>query len=119
MKPIPNKWKFAIGTTSRVPNSGGLHYLIADFDDHKIDFGWISRFANNAILQKTPRGWHVYTDTVVPFDILVDRLRKIGVDPVWLKIGKERGYLFLADKRIIVFPWPVENMVIYDGKEKA
>lgn len=114
-----NKWNFAIGTTSRVPDSGGLHYLIIDYDTQKLNISWITQDFKNAILQRTPHGWHIYTDAKMTFDELCSILPRIGADPVWVKIGKERGYFFLADKSCIVFPWPVEHMVIHRGKEKA
>lgn len=121
MKKIPDKWKFAIGHTSRVPNSGGLHYLIVDFDTEKPDFSFIRKLAiNNAIIQRTKHGWHVYTDLQLEFDTVVNVLKNmIDADPVWIRIGQKRGYYFLADKQAIIFPWPVEPMVIYIGKEKT
>jgi hypothetical protein len=115
------KWQFAIGTTSRVPG-GSLHYLIADFDGfypmEPFLHGVLSA-ADNVIWQKTPHGWHVYTDLQMKFEKLTKTLRMIGADPSWIDIGKERGYYFLADKSMIVFPWKVEHMVIRRGKEKA
>lgn len=118
------KWRFAIGTTSRVPGSGGLHYFIADFDSDRFpltDFMLTIQLslASNIILQKTRHGWHVYTDYVVNFKQLVALLKWVQADPVWIKIGKERGYYFLADKSEIDFPYPVEHMVLHYGKEKA
>jgi len=117
MKPNP-KWKFAIGTTSRVPDSGGLHYLIADFDsvDIRID---PTKFGNNIVMQRTPNGWHIYTDVVLPFNILLQKLRQLKADPAWIKIGEKRGYFFLADKSMTVFPGRVERRVIRYGKEKT
>lgn len=120
MKPL-NKWKFAIGTTSRVPNSGGLHYLIVDMDTEKPDFSFIRKLdIKNAILQKTYHGWHVYTDMQLKFSTLVNVLKHmIDADPSWIDIGKERGYYFLADKSQLIFPWPVEHMVLHHAKEKT
>jgi hypothetical protein len=109
-----DKWKFAIGTTSRVPDSGGLHYLIADFDDRYLPAG-IFKNGNNFIVQRTEHGWHVYTDCITTFEGVINLLKQIGADPVWIKIAEERGYLFLADKYKLEFPWPVEHMVLYRG----
>lgn len=121
MQPNP-KWQFAIGTTSRVPDSGGiLHYFIADFDEKWIPeraLDFIQKYARNFIVQKTDHGWHVYTDIRDSFDQITSWLKGVDVDETWLKIGKERGYLFLADKSQIVFPWPVERMCIYIEKEE-
>jgi len=118
MKPKA-KWRFAIGTTSRVPDSGGLHYLIADFDDSINLSVNLGSLGNNIMFQRTPHGWHMYSDTVLPFKLLIQKLKQLSADPNWIRIGEERGYLFLADKSAIVFPWPVEHMVIHYGKEKA
>jgi hypothetical protein len=121
-KPI-DKWRFAIGTTSRVPNSGGIpHYFIADFDGrypHDDFLNGVLSSAYNIIWQRTPHGWHLYTDLKMSFEKLTQTLKMVGADPAWVRIGKERGYYFLADKSRICFPWPVEHMVIHHGKEKA
>jgi hypothetical protein len=115
-----SKWRFAIGTTSRVPNSGGaLHYLIADFDDEIPDIPVEVVAGNHLIIQRTPHGWHLYSDQCMPFDHLIKVLEHIGADTAWIEIGKERGYYFLADKQKIEFPWPVEHMVIYYGEEET
>lgn len=115
-----NKWRFAIGTTSRVPDSGGLHYVIADFDDKLPSMELIDKLGiRNALIQATKHGWHMYTDRIVPFKPLIKMLEMLGADQAWIDIGKERGYFFLADKSRICFPWPVEHMVIHHGKEKA
>lgn len=118
---LPNKWKFAIGTTSRVPDSGGLHYLIVDFDEDRPNFNFLQRLdIKNAILQRTEHGWHVYTDLQLEWDTLVSVLSfLLHADKTWIEIGKQRGYYFLADKTMIIFPWKVEHMVIHYGKEKA
>jgi hypothetical protein len=113
------KWRFAIGTTSRVPDSGGLHYLIADFDNPNVSIQLGKLGACNLIMQRTDHGWHLYTDVVLPFNLLVSALKELGADPAWIEIGKKRGYYFLADKSMIVFPWKVEHMVIHHAKEKA
>ena len=120
-----NKWRFAIGTTSRVPHSGGsLHYLIADFDDdtfplHDPYLCGILFDASNVILQRTKHGWHLYSDLVFEFDKLINVLKAIGADLAWVSIGKERGYYFLADKQEIDFPYSVEHMVIHYDKKTA
>jgi hypothetical protein len=114
------KWKFAIGTTSRLPKSG-LHYLIADFDGPLINRPTLRLVINccRFKLQATKHGWHLYTDQVMDFPTLIKTLKQIGADRAWIRIGQKRGYMFLADKKEIKFPWPVEHMVIHHGKEKA
>ena len=118
MKTQKNKWRFAIGTTSRVPGRPGMHYLIADFDGEP-------KFRNLlqwkfGVWQKTPHGWHFYSDIMASLKVMVKWLRMVGADPAWIRIGRKRGYFFLADKDQINFEWPVERMVlrIKDGKEK-
>lgn len=107
------KWKFAIGTTSRVPNSGGLHYLIADFDLDYLPLNDLIELGGNTLLiQKTEHGYHVYSKAIYTFDDLITRLVILNADPAWIQIGTKRGYFFLADKDFINFPWPVEHMTI-------
>lgn len=96
---------------------------MADFD---FNFPFCDSFlcsmilnANYVILQKTPHGWHLYSDLVFPFDKLIHTLREVGADAAWIDIGQERGYFFLADKSEIDFPYPVEHMVLTHGKKKA
>lgn len=106
------KWKFAIGTTSRVPNSK-QHYLIADFDNEKVKLGIILGLSPSHIfIQQTPNGWHIYTDLQFTFKKLCQILDIIGADRKWIEIGKSRGYFFLADKGPVTLPWPVERMQI-------
>jgi hypothetical protein len=127
MARMKSKWRFAIGTTSRVPHSKTLHYLIADFDSITlnqvlINLGTIllggMKF-ENILIQRTRHGWHVYTDCILPFRSLLSTLRILDADRSWIRIGEKRGYLFLADKSEIDFPWPVEHMVIHYGKKEA
>lgn len=118
-----DKWRFAIGTTSRVPYSGGSHYLMLDIDG-KLPHQWMSEIErgeiNNIILQRTTQGWHIYTDHQIPsITAMYCYLKNSPADQAWVEIGYKRGYYFLADKAQINFPWPVEHMVIYRGKEKA
>jgi hypothetical protein len=121
MSTKPYKWRFAIGTTSRVPDSGGAHYLIADFDGNLPPFNKLEKMqVNNMLLQRTAHGWHLYTDYVVyDLSILAYRLRLLGADEAWIQIGYARGYYFLADKSKVVFPWPVEHMVLHYGKKQT
>lgn len=117
-----NKWQFAIGTTSRVPDSGGLHYVIADFDSHQLPkeaITFIKTVVFGVVFQRTDHGFHMYTNHKTDFGNLVKTLEFIKADPVWIKIGKERGYYFLADKSATIFPWPVERMVLYIGKKET
>jgi hypothetical protein len=118
------KWWFAIGTTSRVPTREGYHYLIADFDQE--DFPYKAGVlldamfdGRQALWEETDRGWHLYTNLVFNFKDLIKVLGWIDADPVWIKIGKERGYFFLAHKSVLKFHWPVEYMYLYHGKEKT
>lgn len=122
MPPLNNKWRFAIGTTSRVPGSR-LHYLLADFDD-KLNMkmwllvGMLATLGLTYRLQETPHGFHLYTNVQLTFSQLVRTLKKLDADPAWISIGKERGYYFLADKKRIRFNWKVEHMVIHHAKTR-
>lgn len=117
-----HKWEFAIGTTSRVPDSRH-HYLIVDIDDPDYLIPALSYLINvhvvrNIIVQETQRGYHIYTDSIMRWVELVRWLPRVpGVDRKWIKIGKRRGYLFLADKDVVTMLWPVERMMIH-GKVK-
>lgn len=123
-KKLPHKWRFAIGTTSRIPHdAGGFHYLMADFDGDKFparrSYMWgLLEMASHVIMQRTPHGWHLYTDLRFDFNSLTQILEAIGADAAWVRIGKERGYYFLADKSEIDFPYPVEHMVLHGQKER-
>lgn len=118
-----DKWKFAIGTTSRIPGESGFHYLIADFDTKLIDIVAMTLVVHHAhgrcIWQETRHGWHLYTNLVGTLEGITSSLKSIQADPAWIRIGEKRGYFFLADKSQIDFPWPVEHMVIHYGKEKT
>jgi hypothetical protein len=118
---ISKKWRFAIGTTSRVPNARGLHYLIADFDEIPPSIEDLQTCgAHTIIIQTTPHGFHVYTNAIMTFSKLVSTLSVLNADESWISIGEKRGYYFLADKDMIIFPWKVEHMMIYyDGKKKT
>ena len=114
-----DKWSFGVGTTSRVPNSGGLHYLIIDIDGEEwpVHLADILARAERIIIQETPHGWHFYTNWKMPFRTLVSLLKFAGADPAWIEIGERRGYYFLADKDMVHFSWPVEHMAIYYEKK--
>ena len=118
-----DKWKFAIGTTSRVPGTGGrLHYLMVDWDTDDIPGQWDGYLPGELhwmLFQKTNHGWHLYTDYMGTFTQIITLARSLGADPSWIRIGCDRGYLFLADKDEIDFPYPVEHMVIHRGKEET
>jgi hypothetical protein len=115
------KWKFAMGTTSRVPKSK-LHYLILDIDCRTKDKSLIGLFYNlvgsvdNFFLQSTENGLHIYTDKKIRFDQFEMNARSMGADPAWIRIGLKRGYWFLADKSLVVVPWPVERMTLHHDK---
>lgn len=116
-KPKHRKWEIAVGTTSRVPGFPELHYLILDFDSEYYErpktITGIFPQVESVRWQRTPNGWHCYTDFIAPFKQICEMAAKLGADPQWLKIGRERGYLFLADKKPMPLPWPVERMVIW------
>lgn len=111
---IEYKWKFAVGTTSRIPNSK-LHYLILDIDtqtDPPIGCGRKYKF-NSWFVQRTENGFHVYTDLKLRFDQMEIAMKYFGADPSWIRIGLKRGYWFLADKQPVILPWPTERMALH------
>lgn len=116
-----DKWRFAIGTTSRVPEHTGWHYLMFDFDEPYFPnavFDWLRNRKIAYVPQKTTHGWHIYTNKVSDSLInIIELASTFNVDPAWLRIGAKRGYLFLADKGPVLLPWPVERMVIARGKK--
>ena len=117
------KWKFAIGTTSRVPGLGGsIHYLIADFDHDALPSSPylmnLLRHCQHIQFQRTPHGWHMFTDLLMSKEKTKEYLDQIGADPVWVKIGWERGYWFLSDKQQMYFTYPVERMILHYGEEE-
>jgi hypothetical protein len=113
------KWTFALGTTSRVPNSP-LHYLILDIDQELTwkNIAGIKHYARHFFVEKTTNGYHVYTDCRLTFKQMQMAFLACGADPSWSRIGQRRGYWFLADKDQIILPWPVERMALhYDPKK--
>ena len=126
MTHIPKlKWRFAIGTTSLVPSTNPRrHYLILDIDTKDVDevnhtIGYLKNIIGCSMVSchETQRGWHIYTPTQYSWSILLDVLRCVpNVDRNWLRIGKRRGYLFLADKDYFYPNWPVIRMFIRYGK---
>lgn len=117
MKKTP-KWDFAIGTTSIVPNTKRRkHYLIGDVDGHNmvptLEFLGEHLGVFAIFTQRTPRGFHFFTNLQLDFRELIYVLRRVpGVDPAWIGIGESRGYLYLADKQAIKLPWAVVRMII-------
>lgn len=107
------KWRFAIGTTSRVPNEENMHYFIADFDCMVSMEALIFISGSSCVIQATPRGFHLYSDKKLSFDQLIRALKHCGADPSWIRIGRKRGYFFLADKDEVKTSWPVERMILY------
>lgn len=70
------------------------------------------------IIQKTPRGFHVYTDIIFySLREVIRAARLMGADKVWTDIGLSRGYLFLADKGPVFMSWPVERMMLSDARK--
>src|SRR5574341_862037 len=63
-KPQAYKWSFAIGTTSRVPGSKYLHYLILDIDSQEIQevMETLNQMPCEWYEFKTEHGYHFYTD---------------------------------------------------------
>ena len=120
-KKIAYKWKFAIGTTSRVPDNPTWHYFIADYDgkdavmlrvineemERLTAEGW------KFVIQETPHGFHLYSNLTLQFYELIQCLKNCGADRGWLRIGKRRGYFFLADKDMVLMSWPVERMMLH------
>jgi len=113
------KWKFAIGTTSFVPGSK-LHYLILDIDS-KIDSEllnalWhiVHNFKRCSIyIQPTRHGYHVFTNIKSSWRTTLREIKRIpNVDQVWINIGEQRGYFFLADKAHVRLPWKVRRMIL-------
>jgi hypothetical protein len=131
------KWRHAIGTTSRVPldhpayrktlrnrEITQLHYLIADFDGplafhllyYALSWPLISR-STSVVMQRTPNGWHLFTNIVLTFDEMKKKLTEIKADKNWIKIGAKRGYWFLADKGPVILPYPVKRMQVHWHKK--
>jgi hypothetical protein len=119
------KWRFAIGTTSLVPSTNPRrHYLIADIDTKKTDavdytIAYLRLIVGcpRISCHETEHGWHIYTQTQLPWSLLIDTLKNVpNVDRNWLRIGKRRGYLFLADKDYFYPNWPVVRMLIRHGE---
>lgn len=114
MNATARKWRFAIGTTSRVPDCpvtvlGGLHYLILDIDRKEFPFHTLG---SKYIAQPTRSGWHIYTPQTYYFEVMLEIALDFGADPFWCGFASRRGYAFLADKSPVAIPWPVERMVI-------
>lgn len=114
---ISQKWKFAIGTTSRVSSGPApLHFLMLDIDGPLSFRKWrsITRLCPNAVLDRTRNGFHVYTDYVVSPGEFVRFARKFGADQNWIRIGEKRGYWFLADRcRAVNLDWKVQRMKLH------
>ena len=119
-----SKWRFAIGTTSLVPTEPGMHYLIADVDGHNLSTTIIHFIIWSGVrsfhVQHTNSGWHIYTDQRYTWRRLLRILSVTpGVDQKWVAIGRQRGYLFLADKGAVMLNWPVKRMVLHYGKTQV
>ena len=116
------KWNFAIGTTSRVPGSRFLHYLILDIDNGTLvpnkTFEILDGMSNYNY-QYTEHGIHIYTNFIATFLKCSVLAKKLGADPKWISIAERRGYFYLADKNVVKLPWPVERMIIYRGKKES
>ena len=107
------KYHFMLGTTSRVPKHPGWHYLILDIDGEVNQRLTRMPQFRNFILQPTQSGIHVYTNLHFPsIKQMVKFAVTLGADRTWAKLAKKRGWAFLADKREVKIPWPVERMVL-------
>lgn len=125
-KKLTKKWKFCIGTTSRIPHEqtklreqtigNNRHYLMLDIDG-KLSFRHWKRILDAdplAVLERTPKGFHVYTSIRLSGRQFVKMAKKFGADPVWIEIGRQREYWFLADKcRRTPLQWKVERMILH------
>lgn len=112
------KWRFAVGTTSRVIGTNGTdrHFLILDIDSIEFDTSEIHDFVNSmdcrSFLMPSPRGWHLFTDLIVSFNEFKTYAKELGADSAWIAIGESRGYWFLADYMQVLLPWTVERMML-------
>ncbi len=123
------KWQFAIGTTSRVPGEqkgiDSLHYFIMDIDGEdavsvlKIVASYITKLGFQYVPQQTKNGFHLYSNMMMPLRQCLILALQLGADMKWCLIAARRGYFFLADKKIVELPWPVERMIIHAKKRKA
>lgn len=114
------KWRFAVGTTSRVPGAKGLHYLILDIDDKQHPANLLAELWEIGFrtkVQPTENGWHIFTDAIFNLDGCGALALRCGADIKWVELAMKRGYFFLADKKRVSLEWPVERMVIYRGQE--
>lgn len=115
------KWRFALGTTSRIPGKKGQHYLILDIDGD-IPFVLPENLTEvgvtKMIWMRTRHGWHIYTDLKVSWKKLPKLLRRLGADKTWIDIGEVRGYFFLADYDLVTLPWPIERMALRVTKKR-
>lgn len=114
---LTKKWKFCIGTTSRIPHERtNRHYLLLDIDG-KLSFRLWKKILDAdslAVLERTPKGFHIYTSIRVSGRQFVEMAKKFGADPVWIEIGRRREYWFLADKcRRTPLQWKVERMILH------
>lgn len=73
----------------------------------------ITKLSPNAVLDRTPHGFHVYTDYLVSTGEFIRLARKLGADRNWIEIGEKRGYWFLAEKRPLQLNWKVQRMVLH------
>jgi hypothetical protein len=121
-KKLSQKWRFAIGTTSRSVSSldkrpfRDRHYLIFDIDGKLTSKNWkrILDFAPSAVIEPTRNGFHIFTNRSVTAKDFVKIASYCGADDVWIEIGKLRGYWFLADSyRPVILNWAVERMILY------
>jgi hypothetical protein len=106
------KYRFMLGTTSRVPKSPGWHYLMLDIDGEMTPEAYNLIHEVRYFLQKTNSGWHVFFPIQMRLKIMLSRATELGADPVWADLALKRGWAFLADKGKTRIPWPVERMVL-------
>lgn len=118
---IDYKWRFAVGTTSRVPGQRGVHFLMLDIDSvnhDSVDVRLAMDFGCRTFATRSPNGWHIFTDIRRGFKSTCELALAYGADPKWVEIGRNRGYLFLADYKPMKLLWKTERMAIYFNGER-
>lgn len=107
------KYHFMLGTTSRVPDRPGWHYLLFDFDSKCVIPARIAELCDHEMRwQETQSGWHIFTSLKMRLEPMLTVAVSLGADRTWARLALKRGWAFLADKGEVKIPWPVERCVI-------